>query len=169
MCINIAEGTYIDPTAVIIGKVTISRGASVWPYAVIRGDANSIVIGEGSNIQEHVMIHVDHRDAVVVGKDVSVGHGAVIHGASVGDRCIIGMHSTLLNGVEIGDDTIVGAGTVITGGSKIPPGSIVLGVPGKVVKESRESNKVAAERNAKAYHQFRDEFIAGLHERYKGL
>lgn len=167
MCVRVAQGVYIDPTAVIIGDVTISVGASIWPFAVIRGDANSIVIGEGTNIQEHVMIHVDHQDGAVIGRDVSVGHGAVIHGASVGDRCIIGMHSTILNGAEIGEDSIVGAGTVITGGTKIPPGSIVVGVPGKVVKQDRASNSMAAERNAKAYHRFRDEFIAGLHKRYR--
>lgn len=166
MCFEFAQGVYIDPTAIIIGDVKIHEGASIWPYAVIRGDANSIEIGEGSNIQEHVMIHVDHIDSVTVGKDVSVGHGAVIHGARIGDRCIIGMHSTILNGAEIGDDTIVGAGTVVTGGMKIPPRSIVVGVPGKIIRENQESNRQAAETNAQAYHKFRDEYIAGKHKRY---
>lgn len=167
MCISIAEHVYIDPTAVIIGKVRIERGASIWPYAVIRGDANSIEIGEGSNIQEHVAIHVDPENPAVIGKDVSVGHGAVIHGARIGDRCIIGMNSTTLNSAEIGEETIVGAGALITSGMKIPPRSIVIGVPGKIVKEDQEGNREAALRNAEAYHNFRDEFIAGMHSRYK--
>ena len=168
MCFNFADGIYIDPTAIIIGNVKIHEGASIWPYAVIRGDANSIEIGEGSNIQEHVMIHVDDSNPTFVGKDVSVGHGAVIHGARIGDRCIIGMHSTILNEAEIGDDTIIGAGTVVTGGMKIPPKSIVVGVPGKIIRENQESNSKAAETNAKAYHKFRDEYITGKHKRYTG-
>ena len=167
MCFSFSGRIYIDPTAIIIGNVTIKDGASIWPYAVIRGDANSIEIGEGSNIQEHVMIHVDHSDSAFVGKDVSVGHGAVIHGARIGDRCIIGMHSTILNGAEIGDDCIIGAGTVVTSGMKIPSRSIVVGVPGKIIKQNVESNREAAEINAKAYHRFRDEYIEGKHKRYK--
>jgi carbonic anhydrase/acetyltransferase-like protein (isoleucine patch superfamily) len=168
MSFSFADKIYIDPTAIIIGNVKIHEGASIWPYAVVRGDANLIEIGEGSNIQEHVMIHVDHRDPAFIGKNVSVGHGAVIHGAHIGDRCIIGMHSTILNGAEIGDDAIIGAGTVITSGMRVPPKSIVVGVPGKIIKENQESNREAAEINAKAYHVFRDEYIAGKHKRYMG-
>jgi len=166
MSISVAEGTYIDPTAVIIGNVTISKGASVWPCAVIRGDQNHIEIGEGSNIQDNVVIHADLDDMAVIGKDVSVGHGAVIHGASIRDRCIIGMNSTVLNGAEIGEESIVGACALVTGGMKVPPRSVVVGVPGKVVGKGLESNREIIESNARAYHRLRDEFIAGVHRRY---
>jgi len=167
MSIKVDEGTYIDPTSVIVGDVTICKGASVWPYAVLRGDQNHIEIGEGSNVQDQVVIHVDPKDQAIIGKDVSIGHGAIIHGARVGDRCIIGMNSTILNGAEIGEESIVGAGALVPGGMKIPPRSIVLGVPGKVVKTDQATNREACERNARAYHKLRDEFIAGKHTRYR--
>lgn len=167
MSVSVGEGTYIDPTAIIVGNVTIAMGASVWPYAVLRGDQNHIEIGEGSNVQDQVVIHVDSDDRAIIGKDVSIGHGAIIHGASIGDRCIIGMNSTILNGAEIGEESIVGAGAVVPGGMKVPPRSIVLGVPGKVVKTDQKSNREACERNARAYHKLRDEFIAGKYTRYR--
>jgi carbonic anhydrase/acetyltransferase-like protein (isoleucine patch superfamily) len=166
MSFSVAEDAYIDPTAVIIGNVRIANGASVWPYAVLRGDQNLIEIGEGSNIQDHVVIHVDPVDSAIIGKDVSVGHGAIIHGAEIGDRCIVGMNSTVLNGAKIGEETIIGAGALVPGGMRVPPRSIVVGVPGKVIKEDQQTNRDACERNASAYHRLRDEFIAGQHNRY---
>lgn len=166
MSFNIHPNTYIDPTAVIIGEVTIHEGASIWPYAVLRGDLNEIIIGKGSNIQEHVAMHVYEEAPTVVGEDVSVGHGAIIHGARIGDRCIVGMQSVLLNGAEIGEECIIGAGAVVTAGAKIPPRSLVLGVPAKVVKENQTSFRQMGKRNAAEYHKLRDEFIAGKYRRY---
>ncbi|MFP4169411.1 MAG: gamma carbonic anhydrase family protein [Methanomassiliicoccales archaeon] len=162
-----SEERYIDPTAVIIGDVSIGKGVSVWPYAVLRGDQNGIEVGEGSNIQEHVMVHVDPGSPASIGKDVSVGHGAIIHGATIGDRCIVGIHSTVLNGAKVGEDSIIGANALVTEGMEVPPGSIVVGVPGKVVKRDQGSTRKATERNAAAYHKLRDEFIEGRHRRHR--
>jgi len=166
MELEIARNTYIDPSAIIIGNVRIEEGVSIWPFAVIRGDTNSIHIKKGTNIQEHVTIHVDPDSPAVIGEDVSVGHGAIIHGATIGDRCIIGMHSTILNGAEIGEESIIGANALVTAGMKVPPRSVVVGVPGKVIKEGVDSNREATLRNAQAYHRLRDEYIAGKYARY---
>ena len=167
MCIDIADNVYIDPTAIILGRVRIGAGASIWPYAVIRGERNIIEIGEGSNIQDHVIIHVDSAERVIIGRDASIGHGAIVHGARIGDRCIIGMHSTILDGAEIGEECIIGANALVTAGVEIPPRSIVIGIPGKIVKRDQASNRERGERNASAYHEFRDEFIAGKYSRYR--
>jgi carbonic anhydrase/acetyltransferase-like protein (isoleucine patch superfamily) len=169
MCISIGQDTYIDPTAVIIGSVTIGDGASIWPFAVIRADASTVKVGNGSNIQEHVAIHVDPGSPATIGEDVSVGHGAVIHGATVGDRCIIGIHSTILNGADIGEESIIGANALVTAGMKVPPRSIVVGVPAKIIKQGVESNREATMNNALAYHRLRDEFMAGKYARYRPL
>jgi len=166
MSFDISPDTYIDPTAVIIGDVAIKEGVSLWPYAVLRGDLNQIIVGKGSNIQEHVAVHVYEEAPTMIGEDVSVGHGAIIHGARIGDRCIIGMRAVLLNGAEIGEECIVGAGAVVTAGAKIPPRSLVLGIPAKVVKEDQRSFGEMGRKNAAEYHKLRDEFIAGKYMRY---
>ncbi|MBN1539633.1 MAG: gamma carbonic anhydrase family protein [Candidatus Thermoplasmatota archaeon] len=119
----------------MMGKVKVSRDCSIWPYAVLRGDEEPISISERSNIQDGVMIHTDEGFPVSIGKDVTVGHGAVIHGCIIGDRCIIGIRSTILNGAVIGDGCIIGAGAVVTPGTIIPPNSMVVGIPGRVKKQ----------------------------------
>ena len=141
---------FVHPNSVIVGKVIISKDCSVWPYAVLRGDEEPITIGEGSNVQDGVIIHTDHGYPVDIGKEVTVGHGAVIHGCKIGDRCIIGIRSTILNGSEIGEGSIIGAGAVITPETKIPPYSMVLGIPGKVKKENRSFMEMA-KKNADIY------------------
>ncbi len=168
MAFNISDDCYIDETALLIGEVTLDRGCSIWPYAVLRGDLNEIVVGEGSNIQEHVAVHVYEDAPTEIGDNVSVGHGAVIHGAKIGDNCIIGMQSAVLNGAEVGEECIIGAGAVVTTGMKIPPKSIVVGVPGKVVKENQNSIKGMAQENAEEYHRLRDDFISGKYKIYRG-
>ncbi|HDO19636.1 MAG TPA: gamma carbonic anhydrase family protein [Thermoplasmatales archaeon] len=134
---KIDPSCYIAPSAVVIGDVTIERDCSVWPNAVIRGDENSIIIGEGTNVQDCCVIHTDERHPVKIGKDVTIGHGAIVHGAEIEDLCIIGMHATVLSGAKIGKGSIVGANALITEDKEIPPHSLVLGVPGKVVREDK--------------------------------
>ncbi|HXZ24101.1 MAG TPA: gamma carbonic anhydrase family protein [Methanomassiliicoccales archaeon] len=159
---------YIDPTAIIIGDVKLADGVSVWPYAVLRGDEGRIVVGEGSNIQDHVMLHVGPGFPTIIGKDCTVGHGAVINGAEIGDRCIIGMNCSIVEGAVIGDECVVGAGSVITGKTVIPPRSLVVGVPGKVVKTGDASFGERALENARAYQKLRDEHLAGKYTRRMG-
>jgi carbonic anhydrase/acetyltransferase-like protein (isoleucine patch superfamily) len=161
------DKVYIDPTAVIIGDVTIEAGVSVWPFAVLRGDLSRIVIGEGSNIQDHVAVHSNADFPNVIGKNVSIGHGAVIHGVMIGDNCIIGMHSTLMNGAVIGEECIIGGGALITGGTKIPPRSIVVGLPGKIIKQDDPTIKEKALENASEYHKLRDAYLSGKYTHHK--
>jgi carbonic anhydrase/acetyltransferase-like protein (isoleucine patch superfamily) len=151
---------YIDPTAIIIGDVVISDGVSIWPYAVLRGDEGRIVIGEGSNVQDHAVIHVG-----VIGKNVTIGHSAVINNAMVGDHCIIGMNSSILDHAVVGDDCIIGANAVVTGNSLIPPRSVVVGVPGRIIKSDDPTIKAKALESAETYHQLRDEHLSGKYKR----
>jgi gamma-carbonic anhydrase len=135
---NLAKGPMIHPTAyvhdraVVIGNVTIAAKASVWPCAVLRGDIAPISVGEGTNIQDGAVVHVADGLPAVIGSYVTVGHLAMIHACTIGDRCLIGMHATILDGAVIGADCIIGAGALVTKETFILPGSLVLGSPAKV-------------------------------------
>ena len=148
---RISEKVYIHPTAYVIGDVSIGEFSSLWQYAVVRGDEDSIEIGKETNVQEHVTIHTDPGYKVIIGDRVTIGHNAVVHGAKVSSNVIIGMGAILLNGSEIGEFSIIGAGAVVTQGTKIPPYSVAVGVPAKVIKKvSEEEIKLILE-NAEAY------------------
>jgi carbonic anhydrase/acetyltransferase-like protein (isoleucine patch superfamily) len=151
----------IDPTvfiaagARIIGDVTIAARASVWFNVVIRGDVNSITIGERTNIQDLVMCHVTHRKyALVVGRDVTVGHSAILHGATIGDRVLIGMGATILDRSTIGSDSLVAAGAVVREGFTVPDGVLVAGVPAKVVRELTDDERAAVAQGAINYESY---------------
>jgi len=126
---------FVDPDATIIGDVVLEDGANVWPGAVLRGDVERITIGGHSSFQDNSVAHSDPGFPVVVGPDCIVGHNVILHGATVGARCLIGMGSTLLNGCEIGAESIVGAHALVTQGKKFPPRSLIMGSPAKVVRE----------------------------------
>lgn len=126
---------FIAPGAVVVGDVTIGAESSVWYGCVLRGDRADIIVGERCNIQDGAILHENPNAPTRLGNDVSVGHGAVVHGATVGDRVLIGIHATVLNHAVVGEGSIVGAGAVVTEGTVIPPGSLVIGVPAKVLKE----------------------------------
>jgi carbonic anhydrase/acetyltransferase-like protein (isoleucine patch superfamily) len=158
---------YVAPEAIIIGDVVIDKGCSIWPYAVIRADLSEIRIGEGSSIQEHCQVHGNPGRRTLIGKNVSVGHGAIIHAAKVGDYVIVGMNSVVLDGAEIGSGCIIGAGAVVTSGMRVPEGSLVVGVPAKVVKEHDPSLREAAKKNAEDYHKLRDAHKRGDFVRYR--
>jgi carbonic anhydrase/acetyltransferase-like protein (isoleucine patch superfamily) len=121
-------------TSVVIGEVFLAEGVNLWPHTVLRGDYNSIKVGKGSNIQDGAVVHNDHTHPAVIGADCVVGHQACVHGSTVGDRCLIGIGAILLNGSVIGDECIIGAGAIVAEGKVIPPRSLVLGVPGKVIR-----------------------------------
>ncbi len=125
---------YVAAQAVIIGDVRLAAKTSVWPMAVLRGDINFIEIGEGSNIQDGCVVHLAENLPVRVGKWVTVGHRAILHACTVEDNCLIGMGATILDGAVIGAGSIVGAQSLVTGNKKIPPGSLVMGSPAKVVR-----------------------------------
>lgn len=140
-------------TAVVIGDVELHDGVSLWPHAVLRGDLNRIVVGQGSNIQDGAVLHNDLQHPALVGRDCVVGHQACVHGATVGDRCLIGIGALLLNGSVIGDESIVGAGSVVAEGKVIPPRSLVLGVPGKVVRQVSDEELQRTARGAAGYRE----------------
>ncbi|MDI6756417.1 MAG: gamma carbonic anhydrase family protein [Endomicrobiia bacterium] len=148
---SISPSAYVADEAVVIGKVIIEKDASVWPGAVLRGDVEDIIIKEGSNVQDGALVHTNYGSPTIIGAGVTVGHGAVVHGAAIDDDCLIGMGAVLLDRVKVGRGSIIGAGAVVAEGSEIPPGKLVLGVPSKVVRDitPEEISKIKA--NAEDY------------------
>jgi len=132
---------YVAPGTHIIGDVTLAAYVSVWPTAVLRADIHYIQIGVGSNVQDGAIIHLSDVCPVDVGQYVTIGHGAIVHGCAVEDECLIGMRATILDGARIGAQSIVGAGAVVTAGMVVPPGSMVLGMPAKVVRSLTETQR----------------------------
>lgn len=140
---------FIAEGAVIRGDVRIERNASIWYNAVLRGDVDSIAVGEGSNIQDGCVVHVDRGCPVRIGRNVTVGHGAIVHGCTIGDGSLIGMGAIILNGAVIDEGCIVGAGALVTQGKHIPAGTLVIGSPARTVRavtpEEREHNLANAQ------------------------
>lgn len=158
---TIDPSCFVAEGAIVRGDVTLERGASVWFNAVLRGDCDRIVVGEGSNIQDGCVVHVDFGKPVCIGRNVTVGHGAIIHGCSIGDDTLVGMGAIVLNGARIGAGCIVGAGTLVTQGKEIPDGSVAMGSPARVVRattaEEREHSIANARMYAKEAQRYRDE------------
>lgn len=138
-------------SAVVIGDVELHDGVSLWPHAVLRGDLNRIVVGEGSNIQDGAVVHNDLKHPALIGRDCVIGHQACVHGATVGDRCLIGIGALLLNGSVIGDECVIGAGSVVAEGKVIPPRSLVLGVPGRVMRQVSDEELLRTTQGAAGY------------------
>lgn len=130
----IPDSCWIAATASVYGDVVFGERCSVWPSAVVRGDINSIRIGDETNIQDGAIVHLADEFGVVLGKRVTVGHGAIVHACEIGDDCLIGMHATVLDGAKVGEQCVIGAHALVTQGMEVPPGSMVLGTPGKIVK-----------------------------------
>ncbi len=130
--LDIDASAFIHRLAYVGGTVRIGAESSVWPMAVLRGDEGSITIGARCNVQDGCVIHAEPEYPVVLGDDCSLGHGAIVHGAILGDRVLIGMHATVLNGARIGSGSIVAAGALVPEGKQVPPGSLVVGVPGQI-------------------------------------
>ena len=147
----IAETAFVAPGARIIGNVTLGPASSVWYNAVLRGDSASIELGERSNIQDGVAVHVDSSSPVVIGKGVSVGHNAVVHGCTIGDTVLVGMGAVVLSGAVVGNECLIAGGAVVLSGAVIPPRSLVAGVPGKVRRELTEDEIDGIRRNAEIY------------------
>ena len=131
---QIDDSAYVASGAVVIGAVTLGPNSSVWHNSVLRGDINTIEIGEGSNVQDGSVLHLADDYGVKVGKYVTIGHMAMVHACTIGDECLIGMSATILDGAVIGEQSIVGAGALVTKGTQVPAGSLVLGSPAKVVR-----------------------------------
>ena len=147
---EIHDSSFVAKTAVIIGNVKIGKNCGIFPCAVIRGDENSIEIGDGSNVQDCCVIHCDLNHNVKIGKNVTIGHCAMIHGATIEDDCLIGINSTILNGAKIGKGSIIGANALVREYMDIPENSLVIGIPGKVIKQDKKFREKARS-NAEEY------------------
>ncbi len=133
-----ADAIFVARDAVVVGDVRLGVDASVWFHAVIRGDVEEIRVGARTNVQDGSILHADAGFPCIIGDDVTIGHRAIVHGARVGDRALIGMGATVMNGAFVGEECIIGANALIREGQMIPPRSLVLGVPGKIVRELTE-------------------------------
>ena len=148
---KISDTAFVADNASVIGDVHIADDAVILFGAVMRGDIEAIHFGEGSNLQDNCVIHTDEDFPTVVGKFVSIGHSAVVHGAVIEDRCLIGMGAVVLNGAVIGEGSLVAAGAVVLEGTQIPPGSLVAGIPGKVRRPLSDEEKQHIIENAEKY------------------
>ncbi|MEU9070285.1 gamma carbonic anhydrase family protein [Streptomyces sp. NPDC048109] len=142
---------FVAPTASVVGDVTLHAGAGVWYGAVLRGDVERISVGASSNVQDNCTLHADPGFPVTVGERVSIGHNAVVHGATVEDDCLIGMGATVLNGAVIGAGSLVAAQALVPQGMRVPPGSLVAGVPAKVKRELTEEERQGVTLNGTMY------------------
>ncbi len=148
---DIDKAAYIALSADLIGDVSLADNVSIWFHTVIRGDGGHISIGEGSNVQDNCTLHTDPGKDLQIGARVSIGHNAVVHCSSVGDETLIGMNSTILADANIGKGCIIGAGAVVTEGAVIPDHSLVVGVPGKILRQITEEDMEHIRHNAKVY------------------
>lgn len=156
---------WIAPTAVVVGKVKLERNAGIWFGAVLRGDNELILIGEGSNIQDGCVLHTDMGAPLTVGRNCTVGHRAILHGCTIGDNTLIGMGATILNHTRIGRNCLIGANALIPEGKVIPDNSLVMGAPGKVVREVSTEMAEHLTRAARDYVKNWRRFAAGMRER----
>ena len=162
---EIHKSSFVAKTAVIIGDVKIGKNCGIFPNAVIRGDQNIIKIDDGSNVQDCCVIHTNKEYRVKIGKNVSIGHGAIIHGAIIEDNVIIGMNATVMNGCRIGNGSIIGANALVTEKKEIPENSLVLGVPGNIVKQDEKFKEIAF-LNAETYKKLSKEHMNGKYLYY---
>jgi carbonic anhydrase/acetyltransferase-like protein (isoleucine patch superfamily) len=151
---------YIAPGAIVVGDVSLAEGCSVWFHASLRGDSESIWVGAGTNIQEGTIFHADPGYPTIIGRDVTIGHGAIVHGATVGNRAVIGMRAVLLNGVRVGENCLVGAGALLTEGKEFPPNSLILGSPARVVRSLSEDEIARHGQMAENYRRRAEAFLA---------
>lgn len=144
--------------ATVIGNVTIGERVGIWFGAVVRADRDRIRIGNRTNIQDNCVVHTTVGHPVIVGDDVSVGHGAILHGCTIGNQVLVGMGAIVLNGAVVGNGSVIGAGAVVTEGMQVPAGSVVVGIPGKVIKPATEDQKKHILANAATYVELAGEY-----------
>jgi carbonic anhydrase/acetyltransferase-like protein (isoleucine patch superfamily) len=154
------SSAFVADSAVVIGDVTMGAETSVWFGCVVRGDRSPVRIGERCNIQDGVIVHEDPEYPVTLGDDVSLGHGAIVHGAVIGNGVLVGIRAVVLNGARIGEGSVIGAGALVPPGADIPPGSVVLGIPGKVVRQVTDADRDLIQRTARNYVRLSREYLA---------
>ncbi|NUO65004.1 MAG: gamma carbonic anhydrase family protein [Gemmatimonadaceae bacterium] len=158
---------FVHPDAHVYGEVTLAARASVWPTAVLRGDTAPIAVGADSNVQDGTIVHVDAGVPCTIGARVAIGHRAIVHGATIEDDCLIAMGAILLNHVRIGAGSIVGAGALCTEGMVVPPGSLVVGLPGKVVRQVSDAERARIRKTVESYLALQERHRAGEVPRHR--
>ena len=158
---------FIHEAAVVLGNVSLGERVSVWPCAVLRGDTDRIEVGDESNVQDGAVLHCDENIPCLIGKRVTIGHGAMVHGATVEDGALIGIGAIVLNGARIGAGSLIGAGAVVAEGAVIPPHSLVLGVPGKVKGPLSDEQRARVAHGYEAYVALAAKHRAGHVERHR--
>lgn len=148
---EVHDTAFVHPEATLIGEVYLGRDCSVWPSATLRGDSNAVAVGNRSNVQDNAVLHVSSEHRLEVGKGVTIGHSATVHGCTVDDDVLIGMGATVLSGAEIGEGSIVAAGTVVPEDESIPPESVVMGVPAELKREADGEDLQFIKENAREY------------------
>lgn len=148
---KIHDKVYISESVDIIGDVSIAENANLWFGTRLRADMNKIIIGENTNIQENSVVHVDSNSEVVIGNNVTIGHGAIIHGCNIDNNVLVGMGSIILNNAKIRSNTIIGAGSLVTQGKEFPEGVLILGNPAKVVRKLTEEEIISIQKSADNY------------------
>ncbi|HYF58600.1 MAG TPA: gamma carbonic anhydrase family protein [Burkholderiaceae bacterium] len=148
---TLAPTAWVAPGARVMGRVELADGASIWFGAVLRGDNEPIVVGEGSNVQENSVLHTDVGHPLVIGRGVTVGHQVMLHGCTIGDGSLIGIQAIVMNGVRIGRECLIGAGALVPEGKEIPDRSLVLGAPGKVVRQLTDEDVARIRAGARSY------------------
>lgn len=159
---EIAEDSWIAPDANVIGKIVVEEGASIWFGCTLRGDNEEIRVGAGSNIQENCILHTDMGHPLTIGAGCTIGHKAMLHGCAIGKNSLIGMGATVLNGAKIGKNCLIGAGALVTEGKEIPDGSLVMGAPGKVVRQLDDAGIESLRQSALSYQQNMRRFRDGM-------
>ncbi|HOO96524.1 MAG TPA: gamma carbonic anhydrase family protein [Caldisericia bacterium] len=156
---TVADGVYIADSAELIGNVKVAKKSSIWSNVVIRADINIVTIGEMSNIQEGSVVHVDHDTPTHIGVGVTVGHGAILHGCIINDYSLIGIGAIILDNAEIGEGSIIAAGSLVPPGKVIPPKSMVMGSPGKVVRELTDAEVEGLKKHAEGYYNLSKKYM----------
>ncbi len=164
---ELGKQVYVDESAAVIGDVVLGDNCSVWPMAVIRGDVNTIRIGQRSNIQDGSVVHVTHPysanadgHAVVIGDDVTVGHNVTVHGCTIEDRCLIGIGSTILDGAVIHSNVLLGAGSLVSEGKELESGYLYIGTPAKRIRELTDEEIAWFEYSAKHYQNLKNDYLS---------
>ena len=150
---ELGADAFLAPTAYVVGRVQAGDDCSFWFGATVRGDTDTVTIGDRVNVQEAATVHTDAGHPVMIGDDVTLGHHAIVHGATIGDLVLVGINASVLSGAVVGSGSIIGAHALVPEGMEIPPDSLVLGVPGKVVREVRAAERTRIERSASGYVQ----------------
>ncbi len=161
---QIHEDTWVAPDANLVGKVVMEAGSSVWFGVTIRADHEEIRVGEGSNVQENCVMHIDAGYPLTIGRDCTIGHKVMLHGCTIGDNTLIGMGAIILNGAKIGKNCLIGAGALVTENKEIPDNSLVMGAPGKVIRQIDEAQAQRIRMSAEYYRENMRKFRETMRE-----